>query len=127
MTDTDKTRDLWLAEQLDCYVRALRSSFKEAEEFLSSQTDKELIELCETFKSARESAQRGFAKLPPRNSTLSEAPLLLMILFAVVMLLYAGIEMASLKRENRDLRKQVWELVGEKIENENAIRQKATE
>lgn len=126
MTDIDKNRENWLAEQLDRYVHF--SSDKEAEEFLASQADKELIELCGFWKDCLDrhhkdkcSKQprctcrgfRGTQKKSSRNKLSTEIVFVLGTLFAVFMLLYAGVEMATLKRENRDLRKQMWELVGE--------------
>ena len=60
----NKDREAQLAKDLDNYVRLLRDSPEEAASFLEKQWDTELIELCDTWKTARESAIKSGYIIP---------------------------------------------------------------
>jgi len=110
--EIDEDREIWLGVQVDHYVRALRDRPDEAESFLKSQTDKELVELCEGYTAAIKSAvENGYVprKRVPRKRVPAKAPiqeiiLVFGLLVCAFIMLYAGIEMAELKRQNRNLK-----------------------
>lgn len=120
MADNDEHQ---LALDLDNYVRLRRNDPQKAakalERYTKADPDSELVSLCNTYKDARESAiKSGYIdpdkerKIVYRKTADFPWGWWLMLLMTAFMLLYSTHRVATLKRDNMLLQKEIDALKG---------------